>query len=106
MSNSDRSPLGRSQNVTISPKSLIESREQVGEAYDILENARHTEVMLRMLRVYLEKQDTDEAHRANLFLCYWLDVVPEALDEVRKLLDKAHATLEALTASFAEEADV
>jgi hypothetical protein len=83
-------------------ESLIETREQVAEAYDSLDNARHTDIMLRMLRVYLESQGTDEAYQANLMLGYWLDVIPEALDEVRKLLDKAHATLEAITASPAE----
>lgn len=80
-------------------ESLIEAREQVAEAYDSLENARHTDIMLRMLRVYLKSQQTDEAYQANLMLGYWLDTMPEAFDEVRKLLDKAHATLESLTAA-------
>lgn len=102
MSNSERLPLGRSQNVTILRESLIETREQVVEAFDTLDRVRHNDIMLRMLRVYLSSQETDEAHEANLLLGYWLDIMPEAFNEVRKLLDKAHATLEAITASPAE----
>ena len=99
--------MGRSQNLTILRESLIETREQVAEAYDTLENCRHTDIMLRMLRIYLESQQTDEAYQANLMLGYWLDTMPEAFGEVQKLLDKAHATLEAITASSTEgRADV
>ena len=92
-----RSNEGRSQNIAALRESLVQVREQVAEAYDSLENARHNDIMLRMLRVYLEGQETDEAYQANLLLSYWLDVMPEAFDEVRKVLDKAHATLEAMT---------
>lgn len=99
MSDSKQMRSVRSQNVTVTHESLVAVREQVALAYDNLEYARHTEVMLKMLRVYLESQDTDEAHRANLFLCYWLDVIPETLDTVQDLLDKAHAKLKAFTAS-------
>ena len=99
MSDSKQTRSVRSQNVTVTHESLVAVREQVAEAYDNLEYARHTEVMLRALRHYLESQDTDEAHRANLFLSYWLDVIPETLDTVQDLLDKAHAKLETFTAS-------
>jgi len=102
MSNSGRSPLGRSQNLTILRESLIETREQVAEAYNTLDNVRHNDIMLRMLRIYLGSQETDEAYQANLMLGYWLDIMPDALNEVRSLLDRAHATLEAITASPAE----
>jgi len=91
------SDQGRSQNIAALRETLIQTREQVAEAYDSLENCRYTDIMLRMLRVYLESQETDEAYQANLMLGYWLDTMPEAFDEVRKLLDMAHATLEALT---------
>lgn len=92
-----RSDKGRPQNIAALRESLMQVREQVAEAFDTLENARHTDIMLRMLRVYLESQPTDEAYQANLMLGYWLDLMPEAFDKVRKLLDKAHATLEVLT---------
>jgi len=93
-----RSTEGRSQNIAALRETLIQVREQVAQAYDDLDNARHTDIMLRMLRIHLEKQETDEAYQANLMLGYWLDVMPEAFDEVRKLLNKAHGTLELLTA--------
>jgi hypothetical protein len=86
-------PCGRSQNVMIPRESLVKTRVQVGQSFDILENARHSEIMLRMLRTYLESQDTNEAHRANLLLCYYLDVMPEALEEVQDLLSQAHTTI-------------
>lgn len=87
----------RSQNIAALRETLIQTREQVAEAYDSLDNARYTDIMLRMLRVYLESQETDEAYQANLMLGYWLDTMPEVFDEIRKLLDKAHSTLESLT---------
>ena len=99
MSDSKQTRSVRSQNVTLTHESLVTVREQVALAFDHLENVRHDEIMLKMLRVYLESQDTAEAHRANLFVSYWLDIVPETLDEVQSLLDKAHAKLEAFTAS-------
>lgn len=92
-----RSDEGRSQNIVALRETLVQVREQVAEAYDSLDNARHNDIMLRMLRIYLESQATDEAYQANLLLSYWLDVMPDAFDEVRKLLDKAHAALEAFT---------
>jgi len=93
MSDSVDCPRGRSQLLTIPRKSLVAVRVQVGQAWDNLENARHCEIMLQSLRLYLESQDTNEAYRANLLLCYWLDVMPEELDRVQKLLDKAHASI-------------
>ena len=92
-----RSDEGRSQNIAALREALVQVREQVAQAWDALENARHTDIMLRMLRIYLESQPTDEAYQANLMLGYWLDTMPEAFDDIRKLLDKAHITLEAMT---------
>ena len=103
MSDSVDCPHGRSQLLTIPRKSLVAVRVQVGKSIDNLENARHCEIMLRMLRVYLESQDTDEAHRANLFLCYWLDVMPEELDGVQKLLLEAHTSLKTFVGASAIE---
>lgn len=97
MTRLDDSLSGRSQNIAALRESLVQVREQVAEAWDSLEYARHTDIMLRMLRIYLESQQTDEACQANILLGYWLDVMPERFDEVRTLLDKAHVTLEALT---------
>jgi len=113
MSHTDGCPCGRSQFLSLAPREMVSLDRQtlekvlelIVQCIRAIKNARHCEIFLTSLNhslcewSELELANEDEITKLQLLLNYWLDVVPDSLEEVEDWLGESTQTLQTIFAA-------
>jgi len=110
MPKSEGCPEGRSQFLSLAPREMVSLDRPTLEGVlqlivrciGAIKNARHCEIFLTSLHhslcewSELELANEDEITKLQLLLNYWLEVVPESLEEVEDSLKESTQTLQTI----------
>jgi len=113
MTFTDDCPKGRSQFLSLAPREMVSLDRQtlekvlglIVQCRRAIKNARHCEIFLTSLNhslcewSELELANEDEITKLQLLLNYWLDVVPDSLEEVEDWLGESTQAFQTIFAA-------